>query len=421
MGGAETTMMGFLTLNLDYKIYLCKFAAPLQIYINRALIMERYIHRAMTEAIIEASSCFSVITLTGPRQSGKSTLLRHIFPTLPYVSMENPDLRYQAKNDPRGLLDSFPGGVIIDEIQHTPELLSYIQGIVDENPKRKFYLTGSSQFSLLKDVTQSLAGRTAVFELMPLSISEIGGFIDSNSVDDILYKGFYPVIWSEKNLPRLLYPNYIKTYLERDVRDILAIKDLDLFQRFLRLCAARIGSIFKASELSNELGVAVNTINSWLSVLQASYTIYLLPPFFTNTRKRLTKSPKIYFTDCGLASYLLDIDSPNTMNRDKMRGHLFENMIIMNMMKDRLNIGLNGGLYFYRDSNGNEVDLLVKNGSRYSCYEIKSSATFHPDFAKGLRNFEKNFPDLVSEKNIIYTGENMPAFDGISIMNFRNA
>ncbi len=253
---------------------------------------------------------------------------------------------------------------------------------------------------------------------MPLSISEIGTFMDKNSVNDILYKGFYPAIWSDKNLPRLLYPNYIKTYIERDVRDILAIKDLDLFQRFIRLCAARIGSIFNASELSNELGVAVNTINSWLSVLQASYIIYLLPPFFTNTRKRLTKSPKIYFTDCGLASYLLDIDSPQTMARDKMRGHLLENVVVMNFLKNRYNQGVNGGLYFYRDSNGNEVDLLVKTGSRYSCYEIKSSSTFHPDFTKGLRNFEKNYPDIVNEKSIIYTGENIPGFEGISVVNF---
>ncbi|MDE6644825.1 MAG: ATP-binding protein, partial [Muribaculaceae bacterium] len=377
-------------------------------------MIERYIHRLMSEAIKDASQYFSVITLTGPRQSGKSTLLRHLFPSFPYTSMENLDVRSVANIDPRGFLASFPDGVIIDEVQHMPGLLSYIQGIVDENPERKFYLTGSSQFSLLKNVTQSLAGRTAVFELLPLSLAEIAGLKNDDNIDTLLYRGFYPAVWSGKNLPRLLYPNYIRTYLERDVRDLLAIKDLDLFQRFIRLCAARIGSIFNASELSNELGVAVNTINSWLSVLQASYIIYLLPPFFTNTRKRLTKSPKIYFTDSGVAAYLLDIDSPQTMNRDKMRGHLFENMVIMNFLKNRFNHGVNGGLYFYRDSNGNEIDLLVKCGSQYCCYEIKSSATFHADFIKGLKNFEKNYPELVKEKAVIYTGERMPEFDGIS-------
>ncbi len=381
---------------------------------------ERYIHRSMSEAIKEASEYFPVITLTGPRQSGKSTLLRHLFPELPYVSMENPDIRSTAILDPNGFLASFPNGVIIDEIQHIPNLLSYIQGIVDEKPDRKFYLTGSSQFSLLKNVTQSLAGRTAIFELLPLSLREISGLEDGGDIDTLLYRGFYPAIWSGKNIPRLLYPNYIKTYLERDVRDLLAIKDLDLFQRFIRLCAARIGSIFNASELSNELGVAVNTINSWLSVLQASYIIYLLPPFFTNTRKRLTKSPKLYFTDCGVATYLLDIDSPQTLSRDKMRGHLLENMIIMNFLKERYNRGLNGGLYFYRDSNGNEVDLLVKSGAQYSCFEIKSGATFHADFIKGLKNFEKNYPDLIDSKIVVYTGKNMPDFDGVRIINYNS-
>ena len=383
-------------------------------------MIEHYIYRVMSEAINEASAYFPVITLTGPRQSGKSTLLRHLFPSLPYMSMENPDTRSVVKLDPKGFLASFPEGVIIDEVQHVPDLLSYIQGIVDENPNRKFYLTSSSQFSLLKNVTQSLAGRTAIFELLPLSLTEIAGLKKEDGIDSLLYRGFYPAIWSGKNIPRLLYPNYVKTYLERDVRDLLAIKDLDLFQRFVRLCAARIGSIFNASELSNELGVAVNTVNSWLSILQASYIIYMLPPFFTNTRKRLTKSPKLYFTDCGLAAYLLDIDSPQTMNRDKMRGHLFENMVIINFLKYRYNHGENGGLYFYRDSNGNEVDLLVKSGSLYSCYEIKSSATFHVDFTKGLKNFEKNYPNLVKDKYIIYTGTTMTDFEGISIINFND-
>ncbi|MDE6416677.1 MAG: ATP-binding protein [Duncaniella sp.] len=380
---------------------------------------EIYIHRTMSEAIEEASRYFPVVTLTGPRQSGKSTLFRHLFPSLPYESMEYPDTRLAAVSDPKGFLSSFKSGVIIDEVQHVPELLSYIQGIVDENPERKFYLTGSSQFALLKNVTQSLAGRTAVFELLPLSILEIDGLRKDDGIDTLLFNGFYPAIWSGRNIPRILYPHYIKTYLERDVRDLLAIKDLNMFQRFVRLCAARIGSIFKASEIANELGVAVNTVNSWISVLQASYIVYLLPPFFTNTRKRLTKSPKIYFTDCGLASYLLEIDSVETMNRDKMRGFLFENMIIMNFLKNRLNSGEDGGLYFYRDSNGNEVDLLVKRGSKYSCYEIKSSATFHPDFTKGLKHFSKNYPDYVKDSAVIYSGQSMPEFDGINILGFK--
>lgn len=378
-----------------------------------------YIHRRMAEAIREAVKYFPVITLTGPRQSGKSTLLRHLFSDVPYVSMEELDVRQAAKDDPRGFLSAFNNGVIIDEVQHVPELLSYIQGIVDENPQRKFYLTGSSQFSLLKNVTQSLAGRTAVFELLPLAFGEIFNEVENTDTDTLLYSGFYPAIWSGKNIPKFLYPNYVKTYVERDVRDLLAIKDQDLFQRFIRLCAARIGAVFNASEISNELGVAVNTVNSWLSVLQASYLVYMLPPFYTNTRKRLTKSPKLYFTDSGLAAYLLEIDSPQTMSRDKMRGHLFENIVIMDFLKREYNEGRSGGLYFYRDSNGNEVDLLVKRGNRYDAYEIKSSSTFHPDFIKGLNSFEQSFSELIAEKTVIYSGSDMPDYKGIKIRNFR--
>ena len=373
----------------------------------------------MADAIVEASRYFSVVTLTGPRQSGKSTLLRHLFKDTPYFSMEDLDIRQAVKLDPKGFLSQFQNGVIIDEVQHVPELLSYIQGIVDLNPGRKFFLTGSSQFALLHTVTQSLAGRSAVFELLPLSLAEISTLDADLSTDNLMYNGFYPAIWSGKNMPKYLYPNYVKTYIERDVRDVLSIRNLDVFQRFVKLCAARIGSIFNASELSNELGVAVNTINSWISVLQASYLIYLLPPFYTNTRKRLTKSSKIYFTDCGLAAYLLDIDSPQTLNRDKMRGHLFENMVIMNFLKKAYNDGKNGGLYFYRDSNGNEVDLLIKNGSGYDCYEIKSASTFHADFLKGLKSFESTFPDLTRQKALIYSGDKLPDLNGISIVNYR--
>lgn len=332
--------------------------------------------------------------------------------------MEDLDIRQAVKLDPKGFLSQFQNGVIIDEVQHVPELLSYIQGIVDLNPGRKFFLTGSSQFALLHTVTQSLAGRSAVFELLPLSLAEISTLDADLSTDNLMYNGFYPAIWSGKNMPKYLYPNYVKTYIERDVRDVLSIRNLDVFQRFVKLCAARIGSIFNASELSNELGVAVNTINSWISVLQASYLIYLLPPFYTNTRKRLTKSPKIYFTDCGLAAYLLDIDSPQTLNRDKMRGHLFENMVIMNFLKKAYNDGKNGGLYFYRDSNGNEVDLLIKNGNGYDCYEIKSASTFHADFLKGLKSFESTFPELTQQKAVIYSGDNLPELNGISIVNY---
>lgn len=377
-----------------------------------------YIPRSLGASITEASRYFPVITLTGPRQSGKSSLLRNLFSTLPYISVEDPDIRLRAVSDPRSFLMSLRKGVIIDEIQRVPDLLSYIQTIVDEWPDSKFYISGSSQFSLMKNITQSLAGRTAVFELLPLSMEELMPLKIDISADEYLYRGFYPVIWTKRNVPQFFYPNYVKTYLERDVRELLSIKDLDAFQRFIRLCAARIGSIFVASELANELGVAVSTINSWLSVLQASYLVYMLPPFYTNTRKRLIKSPKIYFTDCGLAAYLLEIDSPERLFNDKMRGHLFENMVVTEYLKKKYNAGVDAGLYFYRDSNGNEVDLLVRTGGKYECCEIKSGATFHSDFTKGLKNFAKTFPDLVAEQKVIYTGADAPPTEGIEIVNF---
>ncbi len=377
-----------------------------------------YIPRQIAEAVSEAARYFSVITVTGPRQSGKSTLLRHLYPDVPYISLESPDIRLSAMNDPKSLLTSYGDRLIIDEVQRVPELLSYIQTVVDLEPHRRYYLTGSSQFSLLKNISQSLAGRSAVFELLPLSLPEISNLCTDKTADDILYSGFYPAVWSGKNKPSLLYPNYNKTYIERDVRTLLGVRDLDAFQRFIKLCAARIGSIFNASELSNEIGVSVNTVNSWLSVLQASYIVYLLPPFFTNTRKRLTKSPKIYFTDCGLAAYLLDIDSPQIMDRDKMRGHLFENMVVIEAYKNALNRGKTPQLYFYRDSNGNEVDLLTKHGSGYRCFEIKSSSTFHPSYAKGLESFAKAFPDLTIDKTVVYSGETLPDINGIAVKNY---
>ena len=380
-----------------------------------------YIPRALTDTILESSKYFPVVTLTGPRQSGKSTLYRHIFPDCPYVSLEDPDIRMLADSDTRGFLDRYEKEVIIDEIQNCPPLLSYIQGIVDNDRKRRFYLTGSSQFSLLQNVTQSLAGRSAVFELLPLSLSELGAVdkLRNESADDLMYKGFYPSIWSDENIPRLYYPAYVKTYLERDVRNILNIKGQNNFHRFIRLCAARIGCVFNASELSNELGVSANTVSAWLSVLQASYIIFLLPPFFTNTKKRLIKSPKLYFTDTGLASYLLEIDSPSNLNRDKMRGPLFENMVVMECLKSIYNSGRNTGLYFYRDSNRNEVDILMKEGERYNLIEVKSSQTFHSDFLDGIKSFEKAFPALTAGKRIVYTGDDLGEFSGAGIINFR--
>lgn len=377
-----------------------------------------FIDRELATVIKEAAKYFSVITVTGPRQSGKTTLLQNIFNELPYFSLENLDIQNFAINDPIAFLNQHPDGMILDEVHNAPGLLSYIQGIVDADPKRRFVLSGSSQFAMLKKVTQSLAGRTAVFELLPFSYSETKELSKGQSVDEILFNGFYPAIYAEKNIPKFLYPSYVKTYLEKDVRDLLQVKDMMQFQTFIRLCAGRIGSLFNASELSNEVGVSSNTITSWLSVLQASYIVMLLPPYFENSRKRLTKTPKLYFIDTGLAAYLLGIESAEQLSRDKMRGNLFENFVVMEALKHRYNRGKESNLYFYRDSNQNEVDLILKNRDSLCGIEIKSSMTYNSQFEKGLKQIDSGVKEKVEPKAIIYAGDYENSAGDIQLLNY---
>ncbi len=386
-------------------------------YIMGALFIGRHIETA----IIEAAQYFSVITITGPRQSGKTTLIKHLFPHLLYVSLENIQLVEFASNDPIAFLHQNPEGMILDEVQHVPQLLSYIQGIVDADKKKRFILSGSSQFSMLQSITQSLAGRTAIFELLPLSYAEIKPIVSKKTLNELLFEGFYPAIHAQENKAELLYPAYTRTYLERDVRDLLQVKNMMQFQIFLKLCAARIGSLCNASELANEVGVSSHTIQSWLSILQQSYVITLLQPFYENTRKRLTKTPKLYFNDTGIACYLLGIESPQQLERDKMRGHVFENFIVIEALKKRYNEGKDSNIYFYRDSNHNEVDLLIKKNNLFTVIEIKSSQTYSSSFEKGIKNFEANFPDKVHKKKLIYCGDMENENSAIQILNYSNS
>ncbi len=359
--------------------------------------------------------------VTGPRQSGKTTLLKHLFDSLPYYSLENLDVRNLAINDPVAFLKNAERGMILDEVQNVPQLLSYIQGIVDEDRDKRFILSGSSQFSMLHNVSQSLAGRAAIFELLPLSLAELTNDRIANvSLDRLLYKGFYPAVWTSEVPATMMYQNYVRTYLERDVRTLLGVKDLDLFQKFLRLCATRVGSVFVASQLAGEVGTSANTIKSWLSILQASYIVILLQPFYENTRKRLTKSPKLYFNDTGLAAYLLEIDSPEQLRRDKMRGHLFENLIIAEALKSRLNRGKDNNLCFYRDSHNNEVDLILREQGLLKLIEIKSAETYHSDFEKGIKCFDKDFSSKVKDRAIIYAGELENRAGDIKLLNYKN-
>lgn len=380
----------------------------------------KYIHRELSSVLEEAYRYFSVITVTGPRQSGKTTLIRNMFPHLPYYSLESLDIRSFAENDPIAFLNQNEEGMILDEVHNAPDLLSYIQGIVDEHPDKRYILSGSSQFAMLKRVTQSLAGRTAVFELMPLSYSETKDLTADVPLDKLLFNGFYPAIYSGRNVPEFLYPAYMKTYLDRDVRDLLQIKDMMQFHIFIKLCAGRIGSLFKASELANEIGVSPNTITSWLSVLQASYIVTLLPPYFENTSKRLTKMPKLYFIDTGLACYLLGIESPEQLSRDKMRGALFENFVVTEALKQRYNQGKESNLYFYRDSNQNEIDLLLKRNTRLYGIEIKSSMTYHKDFEKALKRIDEWVKAPVDGKAVVYAGNFENTAGEIKLLNYTN-
>ena len=382
--------------------------------------MTDYIHRKIEETILEASKYFSVIAVSGPRQSGKSTLLTQLFPLYEKYSLKDLNILDYAKNDPIAFLNQTDEGMFIDEIQRCPQLLDYIQGIVDNNPKRHFALSGSSNFEVMKNLSESLAGRAGVFELLPMSIQEVTGKVDLDNLNQILYNGLYPSICAKKNIAKFFYPSYVRTYLEKDVRDLLQIKDQIRFTKFLKLCAARIGSLFNASELGAEVGVSSKTISHWLSVLQASYLITLLPPYYENIPKRLVKSPKLYFNDPGLACYLLDIESPQQLDRDKMRGAIFENMIVMEAIKHRYNMGLEGGVFFYRDSNQNEVDLLIKQGGELTAIEVKSSMTYSSSFEKALTQIEGWIKTPISKKAIVYSGDFENTSGNINLINYRH-
>ena len=379
------------------------------------------VRREIGAEINEAMKYFPVITITGPRQSGKTTLIRSHFPHLTYYTLESLDTKAVATSDPRTFLNRHPEGMILDEVQNVPELLSYIQGIVDEHPEKRFILSGSNNFTLLKSMTQSLAGRSCVFELMPMSLAEVAGWVRSLSLDELLFNGLFPAICTKNNLPKYLYPAYIKTYIERDVRLLTNVKDLMLFRTFMRLCAGRIGSVFNASEIANEVGVSANTILSWVSILQTSYIIFLLPPYFENSRKRLTKSPKIYFCDTGLACALLGIHSLEELSTNAMRGHLFENLVVMEAYKSCLNSMTEPSLYFYRDSNQNEVDLLHVESNGIKAYEIKSAATYTHHFEKTLKAISEWIKPNILERTIIYAGMDERKDAEINVRNYLTA
>jgi predicted AAA+ superfamily ATPase len=376
------------------------------------------IPRKIASELAQAAKEYPVVTILGPRQSGKTTLARMVFPGRPYFSLEDPDVRMAAEADPRGFLGQAPDGAILDEVQRLPMLLSYIQGIVDSSKRRgMFILTGSHQPELHQAVSQSLAGRTAILTLWPFSVAELRHYQTDWDPFELIVSGGFPRLHEHKLDPRRFYNGYIQTYVERDVRSLVQVRDLSQFQKFLVLLAGRIGQVANYASLSNDVGVSGTVLRNWLSVLKASYRVFELPPYFVNVHKRVVKSPKIYFTDTGVVAFLLGIHDAAQAARDPLRGGLYENLIVCDILKGGFNRGIRPDCHFFRDSNGNEVDLLVREGGVLTPVEIKSSETFSKDFVKGLDRFRALHADRVAEGAVLYGGAQRHNVRGVRVFN----
>jgi uncharacterized protein len=364
------------------------------------------INRIISSKLIEFTKKFPIISLTGPRQSGKTTLLRHILPNYRYVSLENPDNRNFAIDDPNGFLKTYNQFVIFDEVQRVPELFSYIQTKVDEDKiMGQYILSGSQNFLLLEQISQTLAGRVAVLKLLPLSYAELqNSNLLSENIAENIFKGTYPATYDRQLSSDEFYPSYLETYIQRDVRNLLDIKDLRSFQTFVKLCAGRIGQPLNLSSLANDCGISSPTAKAWLSILESSFVVFTLSPYYQNFNKRLIKSAKLYFYDTGLACHLLNMSDAQQVETYYQRGSLFENAIISEIMKNRLNQAKNQTLYFWQDSNKNEVDLLEEIGQTINLYEMKYSMTITKEHLKNLQLF-RNISETKGVNYLIYAGE----------------
>ena len=363
------------------------------------------VNRKLEKKLKELYRYFPVVSLNGPRQSGKSTLLKKCFPRLPYITLENPDDLQIALSDPRRFLEQYSKGVIIDEAQNAPQLFSYIQGIVDANRKVKFVLSGSQNFLLNQHISQTLAGRAGIGTLLPFSISELkeAGLM-KDSVEQVLFTGFYPRIFDKKIPPSKFYPSYLQTYVQRDVLQLIKVTDASLFTRFIRLLAGRVGQLVNYSSLASDTGVAVNTIKAWISALEASYIIFLLKPHHINFAKRLVQEPKIYFYDTGMLCYLLGIDNATQLQTHFARGGIFENLVILELEKNKLNQTKQSNLFFWRDKNGKEVDCLIDDGGKLYPVEIKSSHTKSLHFFDGLKYYSGLAKTKAKKSFVVYAG-----------------
>lgn len=379
------------------------------------------IQRELSDFLLRLSHRFPVLTLTGPRQSGKTTLLRHLFPNHSYVNLEALDIRAEAEEDPRGFLRRHADGVILDEAQRVPALFSYVQILVDESGEMgRFILSGSQNFLLMESISQSLAGRAAIQHLLPFSISELPPTSDK-SLDERLLQGAYPPLYDRELEPGEFYPSYLETYVERDVRGLRNIGSLTTFRKFLMLCAGRSGQLLNLTALGNEVGVDHKTIQSWISVLEAGFLVYRLPPYHKNWNKRLVKQAKLIFLDTGILCALLGIRGARDLRTHPQRGAIFESWVVSEAVKSFMNQGLRPSLYFWRDHSGHEIDLLIEDAGQLQAVEVKSGETVMASWLEGLKWFKKIAGEQLSHTSVLYGGERTTTRQDVQIIPWHQA
>lgn len=368
----------------------------------------KYIPRILSDAIIKEAPFYPVIVITGPRQTGKTTLCKHLYPDYSYYNLEEIALRDMIAEDPKRFMLESDNPMIIDEVQRFPELLSYIQVCVDENPERKFILTGSNDFTLMEKITQSLAGRASLFTLLPFSFKEIKDYVDSRGIDEIMHNGFYPGVIVRNIMPEIFYSNYLSTYLERDLRALQSIENLEDFRLFMKIIASRASCELNLTAISSQIGISSPTIKRWINLLKTSYIVFTLQPYYKNIGKRLTKTPKIYFYDTGLLCFMLGINNINQLSVHPLRGAIFENLAVAEFIKEKYNTKSHYDLMFYRENKGREVDILKEEGQDVQLFEIKSSKTFNKEYVKNLKALKEILGESVKSSLVIYDGENFP-------------